>query len=247
MVSVAEIWRHPIKAHGAEPLDRVDLTAGECLPFDRHWAAPHAAAQLEGTAWAHCRNFSRGAGAPDLMAVTARFDPASNLMTLNHPSAGTVEFDPDNAPQEFLRWANPLIPEGRPATTGLIRADVPMTDNANPLVSIMNMASMADLGRHLNHPMDSRRFRGNIWLDGVPAWDEENWVGQRIIINDVEFEVVEPINRCRATEANPDTGKRDADTLGGLRHLRDHTHFGMLARVKNNGSIAVGDTAQVPA
>jgi uncharacterized protein YcbX len=35
---LAQIWRHPIKGHGRETLERVTLSAGSTLPFDRAWA-----------------------------------------------------------------------------------------------------------------------------------------------------------------------------------------------------------------
>jgi uncharacterized protein len=47
---LAHIVRHPIKSHGREEMGRVTLTAGACLPYDRHWAVAHDAAKLTG-AW----------------------------------------------------------------------------------------------------------------------------------------------------------------------------------------------------
>lgn len=39
--TVTEIWRHPIKSHGREPLESVTLEAGKALPLDRLWAVAH--------------------------------------------------------------------------------------------------------------------------------------------------------------------------------------------------------------
>jgi GTP-binding protein len=52
---------------------------------------------------------------------------------------------------------------------------------------------------------------------------------------------VEPIGRCRATEANPDTGRRDANTLAALEDGWGHTRFGVYAMVRKGGRVAVGD------
>jgi hypothetical protein len=52
---------------------------------------------------------------------------------------------------------------------------------------------------------------------------------------------VEPIGRCRATEANPDTGRRDANTLAALEDGWGHTQFGVYAMVRKGGRVAVGD------
>lgn len=63
---VAALWRHPIKAHGVEPLEAVELAAGQTLPWDRRWAIAHDAAKVAPghSAWADCANFSRGAKSP---------------------------------------------------------------------------------------------------------------------------------------------------------------------------------------
>ena len=45
--------------------------------------------------------------------------------------------------------------------------------------------------------------------------------------------------------ANPDTGRRDFDTLAALRSW-DHQDFGVYAGVVEGGSIATGDTVEVP-
>ncbi|PKP81933.1 MAG: molybdenum cofactor biosysynthesis protein, partial [Alphaproteobacteria bacterium HGW-Alphaproteobacteria-2] len=58
---LAQIWRHPIKAHGRERLDAAMLEPGQTLPWDRHWAVAHEAAHLAEGAWSPCANFSRAA------------------------------------------------------------------------------------------------------------------------------------------------------------------------------------------
>jgi uncharacterized protein YcbX len=57
--------------------------------------------------------------------------------------------------------------------------------------------------------------------------------------------VVEPIGRCRATEANPETGRRDAPTLAALEDGWGHTRFGVYAMVRKGGLVAVGDEARL--
>ncbi|MEL7173659.1 MAG: MOSC domain-containing protein, partial [Pseudomonadota bacterium] len=96
------------------------------------------------------------------------------------------------------------------------------------------------LGEHLGHPMQVRRFRGNLWLEGLAPWEEEAWVGREIAIGDVRFRVDEPIGRCRATEASPVSGGYDAPTVAGLRKARGHTEFGVYATVIEGGVLAEG-------
>jgi hypothetical protein len=53
----------------------------------------------------------------------------------------------------------------------------------------------------------------NLWIDGLAPWEEFDLDRPEIMIGDVPPGVRERTERCKATTANPDTGKRDADTL----------------------------------
>ncbi len=105
MPLLAQICRHPIKSHGREALAQVQLTAGECLPWDRHWAVAHEAAKLV-AGWNPCANFARGAKAPSLMAIESRIDEATATITLSHPDRDPLTFQPDNPDDlaRFLTW-----------------------------------------------------------------------------------------------------------------------------------------------
>ena len=245
-MKVHALHRHPIKGHGVEALDRVRLTAGETMPWDRRWAAPHEAARIDGAGWAPCRNFGRGAGAPALMAVTAEWDEAAGRMTLSHPDRPELSFDPDTEGDLFVEWAAPLYPEERPRPVALIRAEGQgMTDAGHPWLSIHALASLRAVEGVVGRDLSLHRWRGNVWLDGPSLWEEDDWIGRRLRLGNAVLEVKEPIYRCRATEANPETGRRDADTLGALTRLRGEgeTRFGVYAEVVEGGEVAVGDGA----
>jgi uncharacterized protein YcbX len=64
---------------------------------------------------------------------------------------------------------------------------------------------------------------------------------REVQIGDAVFHVRERIARCLATTANPDTGERDADTLGVLKSW-GHQDFGVYAVVLRGGDIKLGDT-----
>lgn len=243
---VAQIWRHPIKAHGAENLESVDLSSGKTLPWDRVWAVLHDVAKTDGGAWVSCRNFTRGASYPSLMAIDASFDANSQEITLTHPDIAEIRFRPDENPVAFLEWVAPLLPPERPSPTGLLRATgLAMTDQSKPWVSILNLASLRALADRLGTTLDPRRFRGNIWIDGLPAWAEREWIGQKVSLGSVELDVTQHITRCRATEVDPETGLRDVDTLGALHENWNHRDFGVFAQVTNDGTVTIGDTVEI--
>lgn len=245
MGNVAELWRHPIKSHGRETLASVDFTAGQCMPWDRHWAVTHGRSKFDGSGWAMCRNFMIGNLTPKLAGIWAELDDASGMITLRHQDCGDVTFDPDRDTEAFLAWVAPLCPPDRDTPTAIVKADGRgMTDSDYASVSIANRASHEAVQSKIGHALKQERWRANIWLDGLDAWDEANWVGKTIRIGTAEFEVRESIERCMATASNPTTGVRDADTLGALRSF-DHQTFGVYAVVTKNGHVALGDQAEV--
>lgn len=243
---VAHIWRHPIKAHGRESLTQTMLSAGKTLPWDRAWAVAHDAAKTDGAGWASCANFSRGAKAPALMAIEARLDEHRGRVTLTHPDRPDLSFDPDADPTDFLDWVRPLMPENRAQSRRILRVPgVGMTDSDFQSISLNNLASNLSLSQRMGIELSPHRWRGNIWLDGLNAWQEFDWIGERLRIGDAELEIRQPITRCLATTANPDTGLRDADTLTALQEGWGHQDFGVYAVVVKSGRVALDDKAEL--
>lgn len=242
---VAALWRYPIKGIGAETLSAVTLAPDRPLPGDRAWAVHHAGAPADSSGWRPCSEFLRGAGGPQLMAITARTG-ADGAITLHHPAQDDLTVDPATMQQSLLDWVAPLWPSRRPAPARVVRAPAAgMSDVPFPSISVLNQASLRALSQRLGHDLDQRRFRGNIWLDGLAPWEEFDLVGREIAIGDARLRIEERITRCRATEANPETGERDAATLQTLKSGWGHQDFGVYARVIAGGEIATGATIEV--
>lgn len=242
---VALLVRHPIKSAGYETVPAAELSPGAAFPFDRVWAVAHAAARLtEPPTWAPKLQFLRGWGSAELMAVACTSDADRGEVTLSHPRRPTESFRPDDPADaaRLIDWLRPLWPGTRPEPARVIR--VPgqaLTDQDQPLVSINSTASLADLSARMGVPLSPHRFRGNIWVEGWAPWAELDLVGQEIAIGAARLRIAEPIGRCRATGANPETGAQDADTMGALEAGYGHTDFGVFARVIAGGRLTVGD------
>lgn len=238
---LAHICRHPIKSHGREDLASVRLLAGEGLPWDRFWAVAHEAAKLR-EGWSPCVNFARGAKAPALMAITCTLDDGARAVTLRHPERGEITIRPDAAEDlpAFLDWAGPLNPPERAQPARIVSAGRAMTDSEFPSISIINLASLAELSDRIGLPLSAHRFRANLWVEGWAPWAEWEMVGKRLMIGDAVLEVRERITRCNATKADVDTGAINADTLGVLEANYGHRDFGLYATVVTGGDIALG-------
>lgn len=246
MPTLARIERHPIKSHGRERLSETCLTPGEALPWDRRWALAHEAAKLPAgeMKWVPCQNFSLGSRSPALTAIDASLDEAAGSVTLSHPQLPTSTFYPDDPADQasLIDWVRPLVPANRAMPSRVV--SLPgrgLTDTDYASVSLLNLASNADLSAHMHCALSPRRWRANLWLEGLAPWAEENWPGRRFRIGEAEIEIIERIVRCLATAANPETGIRDADTLGALEAYRGDKTMGVYARVMVGGRIAEGD------
>jgi len=238
---ITQIVRHPIKSHGREAVAHVSLTAGQTMPWDRTWAVAHELSDADGSEWVPCQHFSRGAKAPALAAITAELDEDSVTVTLHHPTRDSLTFCPDSESDKFLSWARGLIPGSRAQSTKVVRtATRGFTDSDFPSVTLCNMESHRDVEARIGHKLSIHRWRGNIWFDGPPAWEEFNWIDREVQIGSAVLIPRERTDRCLATHNNPDTGERDADILQALEGF-GHQDFSIRAEVAHSGDIALGD------
>jgi uncharacterized protein YcbX len=244
-MKVTALWRHPIKSHGREALTRVTLNEGQSMPYDRLWGVAHDAAKADSSEWVACQNFSRGAKSPSLMAITATLDEETETLTLRHPDQPDLTVQPDVDPEALLEWVSPLANSSRAMPARILRLDGrSFTDTPFPSISLCNRATHAAVEALAGAPLQTDRWRGNIWFDGAPAWSEFDWIGREAKLGTVRLKIEERITRCLATTVNTDTGVRDVDTLKALNTL-GHQDFGIYARVIETGQVAVGDQLEL--
>jgi uncharacterized protein YcbX len=249
-MQVAALYRHPIKSHGREALQQVTLEAGQTMPWDRTWAVTHEVSKFDhaNPQWASCHNFLIGARTPGVLGIWASLNEDKRDVTLTHQDLPDITFCPDNRDDvaRFLSWITPLCPENRSAPTDVV--SVPgrgMTDSAFPSLSIMNIASHDAVQDALGTQIELERWRGNIWIDGAGAWAEMGWIDRDIRIGDAVLQLRENIKRCPVTNTNPQTGKRDTDTLECLNTSFGHQFFGVYAVVTRSGDIRLGDKVEL--
>lgn len=247
---LSEIWRHPIKSCGRESLTRVLLSENRTLPWDRRWAIAHEASTYdhENPAWVGCANFARAAKAPAMQAITARCNLAYGTVTLSHPTLQDLTIDPDDPADgaALIQWIMPISPANRALPAQVVRNGLRgMTDTDFPSISLVNLASHAEVEAQLARAISPLRWRANLVLDGLEPWQERSWVGKRLRIGLAELDVRENITRCLATSTSVATGERDTDTLGALESGWGHKQFGVYAVVTKTGDINQGDPIEV--
>lgn len=245
MISLAEIWRYPIKSHSREALDHVDIAAGQSLPLDRAWAVIHDATDQDGRQWAPCRNFTIGSKAPSLNAIHSQWLRIQSQLCLTHPTLGTLTIDPETDGADLVEWTKSLIPDTRPKSTRLVKCrERGMTDTDYPSITIGNLASHRALEQIIGKQFSHKRWRCNLWVDGAEPWAEFDWVGKTLRIGAVEFEIRERVKRCNVTTACADTGQRDIAMLSVLNGL-GHQDFTVYAVATTSGTITQNQKVEI--
>lgn len=244
-IRLAHIVRHPVKSVGWQEIERAALTRGRPLPFDRLWAVATEAAetQAELDVWQPKLRFVRGAAEGRLQAVRATFDERTQAITLSHPDRETFTGVLPQAASALLEWLRPLWPDTRPAPSRLVsRSDGgALTDVPEPYVSLLNLSSNTALATKMGLDLSIHRWRGNLWLDGLPPWEEFNWIGREIQIGSARLKIEKRITRCVATTFDPISGIRQGETLDALTQGWGHQDFGVYGRVIATGEIAIED------
>jgi uncharacterized protein YcbX len=122
-------------------------------------------------------------------------------------------------------------------------------DNEAGQVTLHSRESLAATAVALHDPgLSELRFRSNIAIEGVEAWQEQEWLTHRLRIGGVELDVVKPKVRCLATHANPATGERDLKVMQTLVSAFGQQQptfgIGMLTHGAG-GKILVGDSVKI--
>ena len=108
-------------------------------------------------------------------------------------------------------------------------------------ISLINLNSIKDFEKKLSKKVEFERFRGNIYVDGLNAWDERNLVNKTLVINNVKFKVIKEIPRCSATNIKPNSSEYNLSVPIYLKKFYDHINLGIYLLPLNNGNIKLND------
>eukprot|EP00562_Extubocellulus_spinifer_P021731 CAMPEP_0178613010 /NCGR_PEP_ID=MMETSP0698-20121128/1423_1 /TAXON_ID=265572 /ORGANISM="Extubocellulus spinifer, Strain CCMP396" /LENGTH=345 /DNA_ID=CAMNT_0020251691 /DNA_START=383 /DNA_END=1417 /DNA_ORIENTATION=- len=125
---------------------------------------------------------------------------------------------------DFVRSSRINAAQGEAIPTEDGTAPVSLADEAPYLLT--NLASLADLNNRLlargKPSIDMRRFRPNIVVGGLKAWEEDSL--KRIRIKNVEFWVWQRCGRCAMTTIDRDTLDRGPEPLATLSTFRERAN-----------------------
>ena len=254
---IETLYRYPVKGLSPERLRQADLPAGGYFPGDRLFAIENGPSGFDAAEPVHqpkikylmlMRNES-------LARLKTRYDDASGDLVIQEGGqevlrAATANNDGRNA---ITRFFSGFMPEELRGEPKLLTAPPTyrFTDSRSGFVSIINLASVADLEGRLGRPVDPLRFRGNLMVGGLAPWAENELIGHDLAgPNGLRLQVIKRIERCAATNVDPETGERDMQIPKALIQNFGHVDCGVYCRVLAGGLLREGDEltpAEAPA
>jgi hypothetical protein len=240
-----------VKGLSPELLAEVALTPGEAIPLDRAWAIENGPGRFDPQSPRPLPkvNFLMLMRNERLATLETRLEPGTSTLVILRQGRQVARGDlatrlGRQMLEQFLAAYMKDALRGPPrivSAPGHMFADVPVK-----CLHLVNLASVRDLERVAGRPIDPRRFRANLVLDGVPAWSEHDWVGQQIGAGATRLEVIDRTERCEAINVDPATGARDMGLPALLQRTWGHVDFGVYARVAVGGILRIGDIIGPP-
>ena len=249
---VAAIFRHPIKGFTPEPLSHIDLAPDEGLAHDRAWAVENGPSGYNPDApvFIPKQKFTVQAAIPKVAAARTQLDDATGVFTARAPGLPTFagRLTEAEGREGFAAWLAAFLGEEAQGPLKVVEARGPyrFTDHPKGQISIVNMASVRDLSAKMGIDLDPLRFRANLYVEGWPAWVENDWADREIMLGWARAKVYKPIVRCAATEVDPTTGIRDQDVVKALFDHYGHLNCGIYVQITDAGRVGLGDAVTEP-
>ena len=176
----------------------------------------------------------------------------NSRLTLTSDNNDIISISADNS-NERLLLSNKLmeLENSLPQPISLLKnKDYPFYDtthsnNVFNSMSLINLNSIKDFEKKINEKIQIQRFRANFYVDGIEAWEERNWVGKIIKINNISFKVEKNIPRCVAINLKPKTDDNSVNLLQSLKKTYNHFDMGIYLVALDDGKIQIGNKIEV--
>jgi uncharacterized protein len=254
LAAIRSIYRYPVKGLSAEHLAATTLQPGEPLAGDRCYAIENGPSGFDPAMPRYLpkQRFLMLMKNERLARLDTHFDNPTQVLLIRENDTEVARGDlrtPAGCAAIERFFAGFCADELRGPPKVLGASGHSFSDVAKKVISIINLASVAAIEAMIGRPVDPLRFRGNLYVEGWPAWREFDLLGQEIALGThARAKIVKRIVRCAATNVEPATGIRDLDIPPTLLRYLGHADCGVYAEVTAGGAIAAGDavTSSLP-
>lgn len=247
---VERITRYPVKGLSPEQMEQVELSPGAGIPLDRRFAFAQGDSPFDPAdpKWLPKRNFACLAVNARAAAIHSAYEARTNTLALRAEGHAPLlaELSDPAGRAAAAAWVTAFL--GEEARGALRLSEVPghaFTDIPDKAVSLIGLASVAELGAQAGMELDPLRFRANILFSGAAPFAELDWMGREVLLGGARLKVFRRTKRCAATEVNPATAERDAKPPRWLMENYGHADLGIYATVLEGGRVAVGDALEL--
>ncbi|MDB5481246.1 MAG: hypothetical protein JWO83_2299 [Caulobacteraceae bacterium] len=247
---IATLWRHPVKGFTPERLTEAALGAGAFFPCDRIYAVEDGPSGFNSAApaWVSKQKFTVLAKIAELARARTTYDEATGVLSASaegrQPFRGALT--EAEGRMAFAAWLTDFLGEAASGPLKVVEAPGHrFTDHPRGEVSIVNLASVRDLEARVGRTIDPLRFRANLYVEGWPAWIENDAKEREVRLGPVTARVFSPIVRCAATHVDPTTGERDIDLVAALHANYGHMFCGIYVSILEGGRVSEGDAAEI--
>ncbi|UTT38319.1 2Fe-2S iron-sulfur cluster-binding protein [Glutamicibacter mishrai] len=245
---IDQLFRFPVKGLPGESIESVPVHEDGGLLGDRSVAFSNGTVDVSDGEWSSCLSFTilkndkslqkwSVKSEPPMITVSAPGTPSNNSLTFDssHPD-GRIEL------REYL---SAHLPTQGSHPRQVVSTPRGMFDSKLSGISLINPNTVKQLSNAGKIDLDPRRYRGNILLEGLPAFAEFGLIGKILRIGDVKIAITKSIERCSATSVNPETTEVDANGPRLLATHFGHLHCGIYGTVLTSGTLDVGSSIEV--
>lgn len=245
---VTALYRHPVKGLSPEPLETATLETGGHFPGDRLFALENGPSGFDPAAPEHMPKikFLMLMRHERLARLRTRYDDASGVLEIRQGDAVAARGDTASEAGRgaIERFFESYMGDALRGPVKLLAAPAGyrFMDSRSGFVSILNRATMDAIAASLGRGnLDARRFRGNVVVEGLDAFAENDLVGRTLRLGGATLEVIKRIERCAATDVDPGAGIRDVGMVAVLERRFGHHDCGVYVRVIEGGMVRLGD------
>jgi MOSC domain-containing protein len=253
MAKIEAIYRYPVKGLGPERLAVAELVAGRTIAGDWRYAIENGPSGFDPARPAYLpkNRFLMLMRNERLAELRTAFEDATHTLVVTAERRAVARGDlrtPEGRAAIERFFAEFCADELRGPPKVLSATGHSFSDVSRQVLSIINLASVAAIETIVGAPVHPLRFRANLYVEGWPAWGEFDLVGREIGVGPAaRLKIVKRIERCAATNVDPDTGIRDLAIPHTLMRTFGHADCGVYGEVVAGGSIAPGDAVVAPA
>jgi uncharacterized protein YcbX len=248
--TIASFLRYPVKGLHGQNLPHVSLIADHGLPLDRVYAIENGGARFdrESPKWLPKSAFLMLMRHERLAALTFTLDEADHTLTLFRNGAQIAKgcLKTKIGRQLIEQFLAAYLKEELKGPPRIVSAEGhSFTDIAAKALHLVNLETVREVSRAAGIELDPLRFRANLYFEGLPAWEERNWVGKTILCGQAVLKVFNETGRCEATSVDPRTAQRGMSVPAALQRIWGHTSLGVYATVTRDGHAKTGDRITV--